>query len=108
MLKMKMQRPTSPIIRSIAAASGSRTNPMRKVCSPNVNQVKFWMERKPLECSVGTNAKIDIVRAASCPVTEKAAASRRAALPKAKIKSAAKIGAAGINQTLVVIQEFIL
>jgi len=41
-------------------------------------------------------------------MTAKGAAARRAALPKAKIKSAAKIGAAGINQTLLVIQEFIL
>ena len=41
MLKTKMQSPTSAIIISIAAASGSSTQPMRRAFSPKVNQVKF-------------------------------------------------------------------
>ena len=60
MLKTKMHRPTSEIITSMAAASGSRTNPSCSVCSPNVNHVKFWTARKPCVCSVGRNATIEI------------------------------------------------
>jgi len=41
MLKTKMQSPTSEIISAIAAASGSRTNPIRSALSPKANQVKF-------------------------------------------------------------------
>src|SRR5262245_21522293 len=59
-LKTKIHRPTSEIITSTAAASGSRTNPSRNVWSPNVNHVKFWTSRKPDVCNVGTNATIEI------------------------------------------------
>src|SRR4249920_2155534 len=62
-----MHRLTSEIITSMAAASGSRTNPSRRVCSPNVNHVKFWTDRKPCICSVGRNATIEIASAAISP-----------------------------------------
>ena len=99
-----MQSPTSVIITSMAAASGSRTQPMRSACSPKVNQVKLWKARQPGACSVGTNAMTAITSATIWPRTASAAAPLPRELLRHKIDNAAASGIAGISQRLATIQ----
>ncbi len=103
-----MQRLTSVTITSIAAASGSRTKPMRSVCSPNVNQVKFWKVRYAGVCSVCRNNAIEKPKAAICPTIASEAAALRLVPEINKIDNAAVSGSAGINQTLLAIQGIII
>ena len=98
MLKTKMQSPTNVIITSIAAASGSRTNPRRNVCSPNVNQVKFRTARNPGTCSVAAKASTESASATTWPITARAAAFLWRAFDKLRITSEAASGTAGIIQ----------
>src|SRR6266404_5641402 len=108
MLKTKMQSPTSAIIISITAASGSSTQPIRSAFSPKVNQVKFRTARNPNVCSVGRNAKVDNARVTTWPMIASAAALFRRAFDRLKITSEAASGIAGISQILVMIQLFIV
>src|SRR6266446_6071551 len=107
MLKTKMQSPTSAIIISITAASGSSTQPILSAFSPKVNQVKFRTARNPNVCSVGRNAKIDNARVTTWPMTANPLAALRRELDKNKIDNDAANGTAGISQRLLTIQEFI-
>src|ERR1700730_6751388 len=100
---MKMQRLTKVIITSIAAASGSSTQPMRSAFSPKVNQVKLSTEREPGAWSVGNNAKIDNGTAAIWPMIASAAAAERRELARLRTINEAANGAAGISQRLVTI-----
>src|SRR5580765_8997986 len=104
MLKTKMQSPTSAIIISIAAASGSSSQPIRSAVSPKVNQVKFRSARKPVVCSVGKNAKIDNASATTWPATASAAAVLQRELARLKITSEMASGTAGISQRLLTSQ----
>src|SRR6266446_2741067 len=99
-----MQSPTSAIITSIAAASGSSTQPMRSAFSPKLNQVKLWTARKPAVCSVRRNAKIDNASATTWPMTASAAALLRRGFAKLNITSEMASGIAGISQRLVISQ----
>ena len=103
-----MHRPTNVIISSIAAASGSRTNPSRRVCSPNVNHVKFWTARKPCACTVGRNATIENASTTIWPPIANTAALLRRDFLKLKITIAAANGIAGNNQRLLKVPGFIL
>src|SRR5213082_1140407 len=103
-----MERLTSVIITSIAAASGSMTQPRRSACSPNVNQVKLWKTRYPGVCNVGRNAATDIVDAMTWPKIASAAAALFREFARPRIASEAASGTAGISQRLVTIQELIL
>src|SRR5438132_1106657 len=108
MLKTKMQSPTSVIITSITAASGSSTQPILSAFSPKVNQVKFRTERNPNVCSVGRNAKTDNARATTWPmIANPLAALRRELDKKNKIDNDAANGTPEISQRLLTIQEFI-
>src|ERR1043166_1458002 len=104
MLKIKMQSPTAVIISSIAAASGSRTNPSGSALSPKVNQVKFCTARNPFVCSVCRNATKDNASAATGPMTAIAAPLLRHGFGKLKMISDAANGAAGISQRQSVIE----
>ena len=103
-----MHRLTSEIITSMAAASGSRTNPSRSVCLPKVNHVKFWTAQKPCVCSVGRNATIEIASTTIWPPIASTAAPLRRDFPKLKITIAAANGIAGNSQRLLTIPGFIL
>jgi hypothetical protein len=58
--------------------------------------------------SVGTNARADSTSASTWPITASTAALFRRAFDKLKMINEATNGAAGINQSQVMIQEFIL
>src|SRR5213079_678390 len=103
-----MHSPSSVIITSMAAASGSSTHPMRSACSPKVNQVKLWTERKPCVCSVNENAKIDNASATICPTIASVAAALRRELARLRMINEAASGTAGINQRLATIPRIIL
>src|SRR2546430_565690 len=102
-----MQRPTSVIMISMAAASGSSTQPRRRAWSQKVNQVKFWTARKPGTARVGKNAVIDSARAAIWPRIARAAAVWRRELAKLRITNDVPNGAAGISQRWMTIHELI-
>src|SRR5688572_23355130 len=95
---MKMSAPTNVIITSIAAVSGSSTQPSRKVVSPSTNQSKLWVKRAAGSVSVFTNAAQERKNASTIdPMASDADAVRDGRFINA-LNPAASNGSAGISQ----------
>src|SRR5437764_1430254 len=108
MLKMKMQRLTSVIITSMTVASGSTTKPSWSDCWPKVNQAKFWTTRNPGVLRVEKKTKSESNKASTWPAMARPDAKARRDLFRDRIARDGTSGTAGMSQTWVVLQVFIL
>jgi hypothetical protein len=95
---MKMSAPTNVIITSIAAVSGSSTQPSLNVVSPRTNQSKLCVNRAAGSASVFTNATHERKNASTIdPMASEADAAREGRFINA-LNPAASSGSAGISQ----------
>ena len=95
---MKMSVPTNVIITSIAAVSGSSTQPSLKVVSPSTNQSKLCVNRTAGSASVFTKPAHERKNASTIdPMASEADAVRDGRFINA-LNPAASSGSAGISQ----------